>query len=189
MTITANTAERERFMGNAPKTRPARIESLVVEGRVRVARVLCSYCGKTHEHVVPEDIRDMAPLVRTAKCKGSPEYRLILPGDWTDEHELQSQGARPKKTETSGPGRARKPLDGTMLGGLRVLCDGPDIVRKTDLNARKRRRIFGRCGCGNVVLVEVQSKAQSCGCKRGHATDDTAQYEAWVASQGQTANA
>ncbi|WP_300678460.1 hypothetical protein [Nocardioides sp.] len=187
MTITANTAERERFMGVAPKTRPARIESLVVEGRVRVARVLCSFCGKTHEHVVPEDILDMAPLVRTAKCKGSPEYRLILPGDWTDEHELQSQGSRPK---TAGPREyVRKPLDGTMLGGLLVLCDGPDLIRQDTVRGKKRRRIFGRCGCGNVVLVEVQSKAQSCGCKRGHATDDTAQYEAWVASQRQTVKA
>lgn len=181
MTITANTAERERFMGNAPKTRPARIESLVVEGRVRVARVLCSYCGKTHEHVVPEDILDMAPLVRTAKCKGSPEYRLILPGDWTEEHELQAQGARPKAVAPRE--YVRKSLEGTMLGGLLVLCDGPDLVRETDPNARKRRRVFGRCECGNVALVEVQARAQSCGCKRGKPADDTAAYEAWAAKR------
>ncbi|NHA00327.1 hypothetical protein G5V59_09995 [Nocardioides sp. W3-2-3] len=186
MTVAAS-PERQTFNGAMVRVRPARIESLVTEGRVRVARVLCCYCSKIHEHVVPEDIVQSAPLVRTARCKGAPDYRLILPGDWTEEHELQAQGTRPK---AAGPREyVRKSLEGTMLGGLPVLCDGPDFIRESDPKGKKRRRIFGRCECGNVALVEVQAKAQSCGCKRGRPTDDTAQYDAWVASQGQTAKA
>lgn len=165
--------------------RPAKIEAFVHEGRVRVAMVRCPICAKLHEHVVPEDILPHAELVRSPKCGGKKavgvNYRLILPGDWTDEHEASTASAA-SKAATVGRVYTRESLDGQRFGGLVVLCDGPDLIVEVKGKERKRRRFFVRCECGRIPLIPATSlkSSKSCGCSVGRPKDCTGDYEAWV---------
>jgi hypothetical protein len=60
------------------RPRSAPLVRFEVEDNIRLAIIVCPYCGLEHRHVVPEKILECAPLIRMAKCGGNRDYKLDL---------------------------------------------------------------------------------------------------------------